>query len=280
LPIASLTIPLPEKRNFSGPMIWKEFQLHSILFSCRHVLFTLITLLELWPTQSQTFSGEAGRSNKGIAIIFECFIKYLIIIGVIKVAAVITEKYGDKEERTTNAMPYPGYLTEYEKTRIKCEYAKKQFGATIFAVFSGELASSLNFAPLYAIQSAPFMMTLIRKGKCETVHYHRVYSATLVYPLYLYHVILRGFYSQFADFVICYIYIFSYTMRIKYNWNNMKMWAITVPVVVLALNIIPDIEKRIIVDNIITSFLRYFCSIYLIYNEIINDYYTYKPLTR
>ena len=280
LPIASLTIPLPEKRNFAGPMIWKEFQLHSILFSCRHVLFTLITLLELWPTQYQTFSGEAERSNKGIAIILECVIKYLIIIGVIKVAAVITEKYGDKEERTTNAMPYPGYLTEYEKTRIKCEYAKKQFGATIFAVFSGELASSLNFAPLYAIQSAPFMMTLIRKGKCETVHYHRVYSATLLYPLYLYHVILRGFYSQFADFVICYIYIFSYTMRIKYNWNNMKMWAITVPVVVLALNIIPDIEKRIIVDNIITSFLRYFCCIYLIYNEIINDYYTYKPLTR
>ena len=273
LPIASLTIPLPEKRNFSGPMIWKEFQLHSILFSCRHVLLTLITLLELWPTQSRAFS-------KGIAIMLESVIKYLMIIGFIKVAAVITEKYGDKEVRTTNAMPYPGYLTEYEKTRIKCEYAKKQFGATIFAVFSGELASSLNFAPLYAIQSAPFMMTLIRKGKCETVHYHRVYSATLLYPLYLYHVILRGFYSQFADFVICYIYIFSYTMRIKYNWNNMKMWAITVPVVVLALNIIPDIEKRIIVDNTITSFLRYFCCIYLIYNEIINDYYTYKPLTR
>ena len=282
LPIASLTIPLPDKRNFAGPMIWKEFQLHSILFSCRHVLLTLITLLELWPTQSLEFSGISGgtKCRKEIAIMSECVIKYLIIIGVIKVAAVITEKYGDKEVRTTNAMPYPGYLTEYEKTRIKCEYAKKQFGATIFAVFSGELASSLNFAPLYAIQSAPFMMTLVRKGKCETVHYHRVYSATLLYPLYLYHVILRGFYSQFADFVICYIYIFSYTMRIKYSWNNIKMWAIAVPVIVLALNIIPDIEKKIIVDNIITSFLRYFCSIYLIYNEIISDYCTYKPLTR
>ena len=273
LPIASLTIPLPEKRNFSGPMIWKEFQLHSILFSCRHVLLTLITLLELWPTQSRAFS-------KGIAIILESVIKYLMIIGFIKVAAVITEKYGDKEVRTTNAMPYPGYLTEYEKTRIKCEYAKKQFGATIFAVFSGELASSLNFAPLYAIQSAPFMMTLIRKGKCETVHYHRVYSAMLLYPKYLYHIILRGFYSQFADFVICYIYIFSYTMRIKYNWNNMKMWAITVPVVILALNVIPDIEKRIIVDNTITSFLRYCCCIYLVYKEAMRDYYVYKPLSR
>ena len=273
LPIASLTIPLPEKRNFSGPMIWKEFQLHSILFSCRHVLLTLITLLELWPTQSRAFS-------KGIAIMLESVIKYLMIIGFIKVAAVITEKYGDKEVRTTNAMPYPGYLTEYEKTRIKCEYAKKQFGATIFAVFSGELASSLNFAPLYAIQSAPFMMTLIRKGKCETVHYHRVYSAMLLYPKYLYHIILRGFYSQFADFVICYLYIFSYTMRIKYNWNNIKMWAIAVPAVVLALNVIPDIEKRIIVDNTITSFLRYYCSIYSVYKEVMRDYYVYKPLSR
>ena len=273
LPIASLTIPLPEKRNFSGPMIWKEFQLHSILFSCRHVLLTLITLLELWPTQSRAFS-------KGIAIMLESVIKYLMIIGFIKVAAVITEKYGDKEVRTTNAMPYPGYLTEYEKTRIKCEYAKKQFGATIFAVFSGDLASSLNFAPLYAIQSAPFMMTLIRKGKCETVHYHRVYSAMLLYPKYLYHIILRGFYSQFADFIICYLYIFSYTTRIKYNWNNMKMWAITVPVVILALNVIPDIEKRIIVDNTITSFLRYYCSIYSVYKEAMRDYYAYKPLTR
>ena len=278
LPIASLTIPLPEKRNFAGPMIWKEFQLHSILFSCRHVLLTLITLLELWPTQIPAYM--SGTKYRAHALLCECFIKYLMIIGVIKVAAVITEKYGDKETRTTNAMPYPGYLTEYEKTRIKCEYAKKQFGATIFAVFSGELASSLNFAPLYAIQSAPFMMTLVRKGKCETVHYHRVYSAMLVYPLYLYHVILRGFYSQFADFVICYIYIFSYTMRIKYSWNNMKMWAIAVPIVVLALNVIPDIEKRIIAENNFTNFLRYFCSIYLIYKEIINDYCTYKPLTR
>jgi hypothetical protein len=58
------------------------------------------------------------------------------------------------------------------------------------------------------------------------------------------------------------------------------MWAIVVPSAVMALNIIPDIEKRIIAENNFTNFLRYFCSIYLIYKEIINDYCTYKPLTR
>jgi hypothetical protein len=60
----------------------------------------------------------------------------------------------------------------------------------------------------------------------------------------------------------------------------MKMWAIAVPAVVLALNVIPDIEKRIIVDNTITSFLRYYCSIYSVYKEVMRDYYVYKPLSR
>jgi hypothetical protein len=60
----------------------------------------------------------------------------------------------------------------------------------------------------------------------------------------------------------------------------MKMWAIAVPAVVLTLNVIPDIEKRIIVDNTITSFLRYYCSIYSVYKEVMRDYYVYKPLSR
>ena len=87
---------------------------------------------------------------------------------------------------------------------------------------------------------------------------------------------MRGFYSQFADFAICYLYIFAYTTRIKYKWDNMKMWALVVPLVVFSLIEIPYIEKNIIVDNSITSFIRYYCSIYLIYKEIISDYYVYR----
>ena len=73
-----------------------------------------------------------------------------------------------------------------------------------------------------------------------------------------------------------YLYIFSYTMRIKYNWSNMKIWAIVVPLVVSSLIVIPDIEKNLIIDNNITNFIRYYCSIYLIYKEVISDYYIYR----
>ena len=273
LPIASLSIPLPEKRNFTSPMIWKEFRLHSILFSCRHSILTIITLLELWPTQLEIF-----KNYKLYALFSESILKYIAIISCIKIASIITAKYGDTEKRTTNAMPYPEHVTEYEIEKIKYEYAKKQFGATIMAVFSGELSASLNFAPLYAIQSAPFMMTLVRKGKCNSAHYHMVYSLTLIYPLYLYHVTLRKFYSQFADFAICYLYIFAYSMRIKGGWDNKKIWAIVVPGVVFSLKILPDIESRLIVENNITTFLRYLCSFYLMQNEVYYDYRTYRPL--
>jgi hypothetical protein len=273
LPIASLSIPLPEKRNFTSPMIWKEFRLHSILFSCRHSILTIITLLELWPTQLEIF-----KNYKLYALFSESILKYIAIISCIKIASIITAKYGDTEKRTTNAMPYPEHVTEYEIEKIKYEYAKKQFGATIMAVFSGELSASLNFAPLYAIQSAPFMMTLVRKGKCNSAHYHMVYSLTLIYPLYLYHVTLRKFYSQFADFAICYLYIFAYSMRIKGGLDNKKIWAIAVPGVVFSLKILPDIESRLIVENNITTFLRYLCSFYLMQNEVYYDYRTYRPL--
>jgi hypothetical protein len=273
LPIASLSIHLPEKRNFTSPMIWREFRLHSILFSCRHSILTIITLLELWPTQLYYFK------NKYIyALITESFIKYIFIISCIKIANIITTKYGDIEKRTTNAMPYPENLNDYEIKKIKLEYAKKQFGATIMAVFSGDLSPTLNFAPLYAIQSAAFMMTLVRKGKCNSSHYHIIYAFTLIYPLYLYHVILRKFYSQFADFAICYLYIFAYNTRINHNWDNKKIWAIVVPAVVFSLNVLPNIEIRLIVENNVTTFLRYLCCIYLMYKELIYDYRTYRPL--
>ena len=94
--------------------------------------------------------------------------------------------YSKLDNQLKNSKNGIALKNSFEIQKIKYEYAKKQFGATIMAVFSGELSATLNFAPLYAIQSAPFMMTLVRKGKCNSTHYHIVYAFTLIYPLYLY----------------------------------------------------------------------------------------------
>ena len=51
LSTSSLLLPLPLKRNFASPMIWPEFRLHSITFALRHVIATMLTLSNAWPTQ-------------------------------------------------------------------------------------------------------------------------------------------------------------------------------------------------------------------------------------
>lgn len=34
LPLSALPLPIPQARNFSAPMIWQEFRLHSLAFAC------------------------------------------------------------------------------------------------------------------------------------------------------------------------------------------------------------------------------------------------------
>merc|ERR1711871_612784 len=49
LSCSSLLLPIPSKRNFSSPMIWPEFRLHSISFALRHTISTVLALLHAWP---------------------------------------------------------------------------------------------------------------------------------------------------------------------------------------------------------------------------------------
>jgi hypothetical protein len=88
---SALLLPLPEKRNFNSPMIWPEFRLHSITFATRHVVATAVTLLGLWPE----------------SVVADVAVKTALVVCTVLAARVVTTKYGDREKRTTNAMPYP-----------------------------------------------------------------------------------------------------------------------------------------------------------------------------
>jgi hypothetical protein len=164
---SSLLLPLPKTRNFSKPMIWPEFRLHSILFASRHVLCTVVTLSNLWPNND---NGNIGKIIKdGVA-------RAIIIMGTNHIASLITTHYGDCDKRTTNSMPYPPQITPAQQLIIKKWYSLSQFGASVSCLMND---ASINFAPLLAIQMAPLLMTLVRKGKITIWTYHRVYSLSL-----------------------------------------------------------------------------------------------------
>lgn len=273
LPIASLALPLPAKRNFTNPMIWPEFRLHSIIFGCRHVLCTIMSILELWPTQIW------GASTPG-PVLAECAMKLAVVLAGVRLAKLTSDNYGDKEKRTTNAMPYPPDVTEEESKRIKFEYAKKQFGATLMATFSGPLAATFNFCPLYAIQSAPFMMTLVRKGKCDARLYHLVYASTLIYPLYLYHGIVRRGISQLVDFVIGCLYMTAFNLRLRRGWSNEAMWSLVIPLVVLSWLYLPDVEATWLAPGLLHTVCGHVLGFIMIARELRRDFQVYSPIVR
>ena len=160
LSMSSLLLPLPTKRNFSSPMIWPEFRLHSITFAMRHVIATSATLYNLWPKQS----------------LLDASVKVILIFGTIKIASWITDQYGDREKRTTNSMPYPRWISQDMQNGVKNLYARAQFGATKTILFGDP---TLSYFPLFGIQMAPLLMTLVRKGKITSITYHRVYAFSL-----------------------------------------------------------------------------------------------------
>ena len=73
-------------------------------------------------------------------------------------------------------MPYPRWISQDMQNGVKNLYARAQFGATKTILFGDP---TLSYFPLFGIQMAPLLMTLVRKGKITSITYHRVYAFSL-----------------------------------------------------------------------------------------------------
>lgn len=161
-------------------------------------------------------------------------------------------------------MPYSDNLDDDSIMKIKKSYTKKQFGATIFCILN---SSDCNYLPLYGIQSAQFMMTLVRKGKVNTNMYHIVYSLTLQLPFYLYFIFVRKLEFGINDLIFAIYYKIVYDLRIKLNLNKYILWNISLP-----------IFYYIYYNNIFQNYNSNYVSNFIIIRQIIIDYNIYKKL--
>jgi hypothetical protein len=208
LPTLSLQFSLPEKRNFAAPMIWPELRLHSILFSTRHVVATLISLWNLWPN----------------SLAAEILAKEALVLGTIQLASVISKQVGDPKRRTTNAMPYPDSIDEDSKHAIKSQYARLQFIATSMCIVNDP---TMAFWPLLAIQGAALLMTLVRKGFASSLTYHRLYALSLWinYPFYAYRVWREPITAK-ATFFSAMAVQFTRQLRLLMGFSALECWTL------------------------------------------------------
>lgn len=158
LSISSLQFHISNTRNASKPMIYPEFRMHSILFGLRSVIITIMYYYE-WNYKYM------------IAV---CYSALFLSEYITKKTYGITKKYGS-EDKTIRNMPFDSTISEQDKTKITKIHSIMQIGATVFML--GNINSA--FSPLFAIQTAAFLMTLVRKSIITTNTWHLCYMIGL-----------------------------------------------------------------------------------------------------
>mmetsp|Transcript_9860 Transcript_9860/g.27970 ORF Transcript_9860/g.27970 Transcript_9860/m.27970 type:complete len:345 (+) Transcript_9860:392-1426(+) len=168
-------------------MIWPEFRAHNAVFSIRQCIGTGVALCTEAALRQVTAPGGASSWMPSVlgaspAMVLQCasaLVRLAVVLAAAQLAAEVTRKMGNSEHRTTNAMPYPATASATDVQNTKVFYRQCQFHATTLALVG---SSDFAFLPLYGLESAPFMMTLVRKGLASSLGYHAVYSTGLIIP--------------------------------------------------------------------------------------------------
>lgn len=154
LSISSLVFHISNTRNPQQPMIYPEYRMHSIVFALRSVGCSLVFFYN-----------------------YDYIYTIIICASTILSADIITlyYNYSGKNGKTMRNMPFDKSLSLEEQRKVTFMQSCSQIGATLYMF--GNIDSA--FSPIFAIQLAAFLMTLVRKGIIDSYMWHFIYSLSL-----------------------------------------------------------------------------------------------------
>jgi len=186
LSLSSFIFSVPVYRFHSKAIIWRELQLHNIIFTSRSVCMMYHTLFfkELNPWYYY--------SRLAIVLIHH----YL--------ADIVTEKYQHKDKTTTRDIPYDTN-NKWIPYINKKYYAMSQLFATCGILLSNTYDT--GFGIMFPIQLSTFLMTLVRKNIISNNGWHIFYALSLAAP---YFTNIHNMSSNTNDkFYACILFVFS-----------------------------------------------------------------------
>ena len=182
LSCSSILFHIPSIRNKSAPMIYPEYRLHSIIFVMRSVICFFLTYYDC-------------------SILYKFGACYLTMI----MADIVTARYrSDNQNTTMRDMPFDPRIKEDEQRKIILMQSSQQIGATLYMF--GNLDSC--FSPMFAIQLAAFLMTLVRKNIIDSNMWHLIYNVSLWMNAFCFYSIPVG-----------YLFIEPVLFHIFYYWR-------------------------------------------------------------
>ena len=161
LSLTSLRFHISRFRNPSQPMIYPEFRMHSILFALRSTVCCYMANYEF----SITYKIAVCFATMGLADLATYIYETKALGNETKTAS----------NTTMRGMPFDPSITAKQQQGIIRFQSAMQISATIFMLGNADTA----FTPLFAIQLAAFLMTLVRKNIIDANMWHFIYNITL-----------------------------------------------------------------------------------------------------
>lgn len=225
IPIAHLTLSLssfifqvPQIRLNSKIIIWKELQLHNIIFTSRSAIIMIYSIIcirnNIYMNTEYYYLYQIG--------------KVLLIVSHHILADYITVKFNINEKTTTRDINWEN-IPDNIKTIIKKYYAICQILAINALILTdnerlGSGAIESAFLIMFPIQLSTFLMTLVRKSIISNISWHIFYGLSLLSPFLIVIKTINGNNNmngrnklEFAKIFLPILYII---FRLQYNMNK------------------------------------------------------------
>lgn len=212
LHVSSFEFILPRKRNKVYNVIWPEMRWHSMIFAYRSVVLMFLIWLGL---------------NSYLSAPFIAYIRGPIVIATMLSADYATWYYKtiqtsvEQSDSTMRGNPYPPYVPQGVITVHNTFYSLSQALATANILYRG---FNMVFLQLLAIQTAPFGMTLVKKGILKQAGWHWTYTLALL-SAYLYGYATPSELTHKAYWTSVVLFCIA---RFKFNMNKYLLWSMAI----------------------------------------------------
>lgn len=210
LHVSSFQFILPSRRNMVYNIIWPEMRWHSLIFAYR----ALAVMLCIWFYEQEMISHMA-------CVTLRCG----IILATMLIADRVTHIF-KSETKTMRNNPYPAYISSTFIKYHNLFYSASQIFATLNMMYRGY---DMVFLTLIPIQTAPFCMTLVKKGIINQMGWHLYYTIAVLFS-YLYaglHIYTDTNYTHIAAPIML--------MRFGLGVNKYVLWLAAIAQYVLAI---------------------------------------------
>jgi hypothetical protein len=227
LSLSSLIFHIPRKRHAKLPMIYPEFRLHSIVFGMRSVICCFVD-----------FYGGT----------YKLYFKIGVCFATMMIADLITKQYAEPGDTTMRSMPYSETTPDSDIQTITQFHSIQQMSATMYMLLNVDAA----FSPLFAIQFAAFLMTMVRKSIIRPNTWHLLYSWALMINVFILNTlqlsVVANIFIGTQGFII---------LRMKYRMNKYIAWSLIF--IIISLLDLSSIDaytyNKYITNGLIVSYL-------------------------